>query len=396
MNSKKSSHHIGRWLVYGGAVLLIALIAIGLQPQPAPVELAKASVGVLRATVSEEGKTRIKQRYMVTAPVTGQLRRIPYKPGAEAITGKTVIAVIDPLTPAMLDERTRAATEARRQTALANVNKAQVAKDYTASELKRVEQLYAQKTTAAQELDAARYQVNTATQELESALGTLRQVEAELAEFAALTSAGPEQKTRPPVEILAPSSGRILHVLEESVRVVSSGTPLVEIGDPADLECVIEVLSRDGAIIAPGTKVELEQWGGNEPLIGKVRLIEPAAFTKISALGVEEQRVNVVVDFVTPLAQRRNLGDNFRVEGRIIIWEASQALKVPTGALFRRGSSWATFVIVDGRAHLRQVQIGRSSGIEAQILEGLKDGEEVILYPGDRIQEGQRVRQVKI
>jgi len=159
---------------------------------------------------------------------------------------------------------------------------------------------------------------------------------------------------------------------------------------------VVEVLSRDGAAIAPGTKVEFEQWGGDQPLIGRVRLVEPAAFTKISALGVEEQRVNVVADLVTPLEARRNLGDNFRVEAKIIVWEASSALKVPAGALFRQGEQWATFVLENGTARLRPVKVGRASGTETQILEGLKPGEEVIVYPGSRVKDGQRVRPIKI
>ena len=166
--------------------------------------------------------------------------------------------------------------------------------------------------------------------------------------------------------------------------------------DPADLEAIIEVLSRDGAAIAPGAKVELEQWGGGAPLAGRVRLVEPAAFLKVSALGVEEQRVNVVVDLLTPYEQRRNLGDNFRVEARILVWEAEQALKVPAGALFRRGQNWAAFVLTGGRAELRRVQVGRTSGSEMQVLDGLKAGEDLILYPGDRIHEGKRVKPVQI
>jgi len=185
-------------------------------------------------------------------------------------------------------------------------------------------------------------------------------------------------------------------VFEESTRVVGAGTVLLDVGDPANLEAIIEVLSRDGVAIAPGAKVELEQWGGGPPLEARVRLVEPAAFLKISALGVEEQRVNVVVDFVTPYEQRQNLGDNFRVEARIVVWEASQALKVPAGALFRRSQAWAAFVLTGGRAELRRVQVGRSSGSEMQILDGLKEGEEVILYPGDRVHQGERAKPIQI
>jgi HlyD family secretion protein len=220
----------------------------------------------------------------------------------------------------------------------------------------------------------------------------LRQAEAELAEF---TGAVPTE-SRPPIEVKSPANGRVLHVFEESSRVVLAGTPLVELGDPADLEAVIEVLSRDGATIPPGTKVELHQWGGREPLEARVRLVEPAAFTKVSALGVEEQRVNVVADIVTPVAQRGNLGDNFRIEGRIITSETNNALKILSGAVFRRGQQSAVFLVRDGRAHLQVVRTGLNSGTEIQILDGLKEGDEVIVYPGDRVQERQRVRPIKV
>ena len=188
----------------------------------------------------------------------------------------------------------------------------------------------------------------------------------------------------------------MLRVLEENARVVTAGTPLLEIGDPADLEVVIEVLSRDGASISPGAKVEFDQWGGAEPLLGKVRLVEPAAFTKVSALGVEEQRVNVVADLVTPPSQRAQLGDQFRVEARIIVWESKDVLKIPAGALFRQGNDWATLVLADGRAQLRLVKIGRTSGTATQILDGLNEGDQVVLYPGSRVRAGQRVTPIQI
>ena len=235
----------------------------------------------------------------------------------------------------------------------------------------------------------------SALKEETAAQSALRQAEAELAEFSSATA----QETGslcPAREIKAPASGRVLRVFEENTRVVTAGTPLVEIGDPADLEVVIEVLSRDGAEIAPGAKVEFEQWGGTEPLIGHVRLVEPAAFTKVSALGVEEQRVNVIADLLTPLEQRKNVGDNFRVEARIIVWENSDALKVPAGALFRQGDQWATFVVIDGSSRLRVVKAGRSSGTETQILQGLEPGDKVILYPGSRVHDGQRVTPIRI
>lgn len=381
-----------RWLPYVGAVLVIALIVAGLWPQPVPVEIAQASIGLLRTTVNEEGKTRIRQRYTVSAPVMGQLRRIPFKAGAEVKAGETILAVIDPLTPAMLDERSRSAAAARRDAAAANVERARATRQFAENELRRTEKLAAEKTVSPQELEYAQWRATSAEKELAAAESTLREAEVELAEFTTALSGA----ARTPVEVKSPASGRVLRVFEESARVVASGAPLLEVGDPSDLEAVIEVLSRDGAAIQPGAKVELEQWGGSEPLQGRVRLVEPAAFTKVSALGVEEQRVNVVVDIVTPVEQRGSLGDQFRVEGRIITSEIADALKAPSGAVFRRGQRSFVFVLRDGRAQLRPVTIGRSSGVEVQILDGLKEGDEVIVYPGDRVNSGQRVRPIQV
>ena len=392
---RATNRHTRRWLPYAGAVVLVALITAGLWPRPIPVETARVVVGTLRATVNEEGKTRIKQRYVVSAPVAGQMRRIPFKAGAEVKADETVLAVIDPLSSTLLDARTRTATEAKRDTAIANVEKARAGQHYAASELRRQEKLYAEKMISVQELETGQLREASAAKEQAAAESALRQAEAELAEFAGIASVG-TNTVLDPVQVKAPANGRVLRVFEENARSVAAGAPVMEIGDPADLEVVVEVLSRDGAAIPPGTPVELEQWGGGEPLQAKVRLVEPAAFTKVSALGVEEQRVNVVADLLTPPDQRRNVGDAFRVEARIIVWEARDTLKAPVGALFRKGEQWAAFVVADGRARLRMVKAGRSSGTETQVLEGLKQGEEVILYPGSRVRNGQRVTPVTL
>jgi len=391
----RAQRHARRWLPYAGLLALGIIIVLGLRRPPVPVETAPVSVGALRTSVNEEAKTRIRQRYLVSAPVTGQLRRLPFKVGADVQAGQTVVAVIDPIPPALLDARTRSLAEARRETAVANLDKARAALAFAASELGRFEKLHTEKAVSVQELEAAQWRQASAAKEQAAAESALRLAEAELAEFN--PSIDPQTKPlRAPTEVKAPASGRVLRVFEENSRVVAAGTPLMDIGDPADLEVVVEVLSRDGAAIAPGTRVELEHWGGGETLVARVRLVEPAAFTKVSALGVEEQRVNVIADLLTPPEQRRSLGDNFRVEARIIVWETDRALKAPAGALFRRGDQWAAFVVTNNQAHLRPVKAGRSSGTETQILEGLREGEEVILYPGDRVQDGQRVKTIRI
>ena len=389
------NHPRRRWVPYWGAIVLIGLLVAGLWPKPIPVEVAVASVGTLRATVNEEGKTRIKQRYVIAAPVSGQLRRIPFKPGAEVRASETVLAVIDPSSPTLLDPRARASAQARRETASANLEKARFTHQFAASELRRFEKLYAEQTVSVQELETAQMRAATAAKEEAAAESALRQAEAELAVFA-MPAVGDTNGVCVPQEVKSPVSGRVLKVFEESSRVVTAGTPLLEVGDPTDLEIVIEVLSRDGAVITPGTRVEFDQWGGDQPLIGRVRLVEPAAFTKVSALGVEEQRVNVIADLLTAPEARGNVGDNFRVEARIIVWEANDALRIPTGALFRQADQWAAFVLDSGRARLRLLKVGRSSGTETQILEGLKPGEQVIIYPGSRVHDGQRVKPIKV
>jgi HlyD family secretion protein len=392
-----------RWLPWVLGLGLIVALGFGLRPKPAPVETALATTGPLRATVSEEGKTRIKQRYVVSSPVTGQLRRVPFKPGATVAAGD-VVAAIEPMAASPLDSRTRALAEARRESAVATLEKTRAAYALAVNELKRVQRMFDAGTVSPQDLEGSQLRETAASREVVAAEGTLRAVEAELAvgNLGGPVSrpAAVGREADPPVnaliEVRAPAAGRVLHVFQESERPVTAGTPLLDVGDPTDLEVVIELLSRDGAALTPGARVELDQWGGPKPLEARVRLVEPAAFTKISALGVEEQRVNVVADIVTPVAERATLGDNFRVEGRVIIWESDKVLKVPVSALFRRGNESAVYVVRSGKAVLVPVEAGRSSGSEVQITKGLDEGEEVILYPGDRVTEGQRVSPVKI
>jgi HlyD family secretion protein len=345
--------------------------------------------------VSEEGKTRVKQRFTVSAPIIGRLRRVTLKAGAEIQTGYTVLAIIDPISPALLDVRSRVQAEARRDSARASLDKASQSHRFAESELRRFEKLFSEKAVSLQEFEPVQWRETSTARDVAAAESALRQAEAELAIY----ESGPDtaaRQERAPIEVRAPVSGRVLRVLEESSRVVAAGTPLIEVGDPTDLEVVVEVLSRDGVAIAPGARMELDQWGGSFPLQARVRMVEPAAFTKVSALGVEEQRLNVVADIITPPADRTSLGDNFRVEARIVTWEAQEALKVPSGALFRRGDQWGAFVVQGGRARLRSVKAGRSTGTETHVLEGLKPGERVILYPGDRVRDGQRVKPITV
>jgi HlyD family secretion protein len=381
-----------------GGLLLVALVVIGLWPRPIQVEVARISRGPLIITVDEEGMTRVKNRYVISAPVAGQLRRIDWKAGAMVEAGQTILAVLETSGADFLDARTLAQAEARvraadaaRQAALAQRDRAQASAKMFASDFERVKVLRERQVLSAQEFDSAQMRAETATQDTRAAEFALKVAEFELQQARALLTRGQQGESAEPLIIKSPVSGRILRVLQESARVVPAGFALVEVGDPTDLEVRIEVLSRDGVAILPGARVILEQWGGTKPLNARVRLVEPSAFTKISALGVEEQRVYVIADFTDPLEQRATLGDNYRVEARIVTAEIPDALRAPSGALFQRGGEWQAFVVETNRARLRTVRAGRSSGVQVEVLSGVNENDPVIVYPGDKVQDGTRV-----
>jgi len=382
-----------------GAVVLVALIVIGLWPRPVPVEVAAVSRGTFIVTVDEEGMTRVKNRYLVSAPVAGQLRRIDWKAGAVVESGRTVLAVLETSGADFLDARSQAQAEARvraaeaaREAALARRDRADAAAKMFSADFARVKALRDQKVLSPQEFDAAQMRAETGAQDARAAEFAFKVAEFELQQARALLTREQPGGGAEPLIITSPVNGRILRVFQESGRVVPAGFALMEVGDPSDLEVRIEVLSRDGVAIAPGARVMLEQWGGPEPLNARVRLVEPSAFTKISALGVEEQRVYVIADFTDPLERRATLGDSYRVEARIVIGENANALRAPAGALFQRSGAWRTFVVDAGRARLREVTIGRGNGVEFEVVDGVQEGSRVIVYPGDKVADGTRVR----
>jgi HlyD family secretion protein len=385
-------------------LLLVVLIVIGLWPKPIPVEIGTVKRTHLVVTVDEEGMTRVKNRYVVSSPVAGQLRRIDWKAGAVVEAGKTVLAVMETSGADFLDARSQAQAEARvraaeasRAAATAQRERARATAKMFADDLARLQQLYKEKGLSTQEFDAAQLRATTAAQDERAAEFGAQVAEFELQQARAVLTRGTAGNTAgaEPLVITSPINGRILKVYQESARVVPSGFPLLEIGDPTDLEARIEVLSRDGVAVRPGARVILEQWGGPEPLTARVRLVEPSAFTKISALGVEEQRVYVIADFTDPVERRSTLGDNFRVEARIVTWEGD-VLAAPAGALFQRGSAWRTFVADGGRAEIREVKIGHSNGIETEILDGLRENDRIVVYPGDKVVAGTRIRPIEV
>jgi len=393
-----------RWLPYVGGVLLLALIVAGLWPKPLPVETVPAALGPLRVTVDDEGQTRVRNRYVISSPAGGQLRRIELKAGAEVVAGQTIVAILETGGSDLLDARSQAQAEARilaaesaREQAAAQQERATATLALARADLARARLLAAQSVISQQDLDVALTREITAAQEARAAGFGLQVAEYELEQARAVLGRGAASGgAASTLVITSPVSGRVLRVLQESARMVPSGYPLLEVGDPTDLEVRVEVLSRDGVRVRPGARVLLEQWGGDRPLEARVRWVEPAAFTKISALGVEEQRVYVIADFVDSVEARPTLGDGYRVEARIVISEEASVLQVPAGALFQREGRWQTFVVEGGRSRLRTVGVGRSNGIQTEITDGLTEGEAVIVYPGDRVEDGSRVRTIEV
>ena len=395
-----------RWLPWAGGAVAALLIVVGLWPRALPVELVRAERGVLRVTIDEEGQTRVRNRYVVASPAAGQLRRIALKPGDSVRAGETVLAELETGGADLLDARSLAQAEARVRAAenalaaeRARSEGADASRKLAKTELGRVRELADKRLVSLQELDAAETRATTAAQEARAAYFAVQVAEFELEQARATLLRGADAETAasgPALAIKAPVDGVVLRVFQESARRVAGGAELLELGDPTDLEVRVEVLSRDGVAVAPGAAVMLERWGGEGVLNARVRRVEPAAFTKVSALGVEEQRVNLLADFTDPVERRAALGDGFRVEARIVTWEASDVLRVPAGALFQRDGEWRVFVVEGGRARLRAVEVGRSNGVDTQVLDGLREGETVVVYPGERIADGARVRALEV
>ena len=379
-----------------------ALLVWAFRPVPVRVETAKAARGPLMVTVDHDGRTRVKDRYIVSSPLAGRLQRMTLRAGDSVEAGKTLLAVIDPGDPELLNPRALAQAEARVKAAEAGVRQAEAqhARMKTMLEFAKSES-NRRKTTArlgassASDLDAAEHEEQAAQEELRSAefASQVSQFELEQAR-AALTftkpATGGEAKV-PRFEIPAPISGKVLRVLEESSTMVTPGTRLLELADTTELEIEVDILSASAVSVQPGARVIVEHWGGGNPLEARVRLVEPSAFTKVSALGIEEQRVNVIADFTSPPGERATLGDGYRIEARIVLWESDSVLKIPSGALFQEAGEWSVFAVEAGRAALRKVTIARQNDLEAQIESGLAEGEEVIVYPSDRVESGVRV-----
>jgi HlyD family secretion protein len=381
--------------------LITFLVAWGLyqgfRPQPLEVDIGNASRGPLRVTVEQEGRTRVIDRYVVAAPVNGYARRIRFDVGDTVEQGTTLVE-LEPLRAEVIDARRHVETEARIAATESSVSAAQQRENAAASnaklpekELRRLRSLrprgfviaaaedraVSEAERNAAELRSARFAVATASHELEAARTPLK--------YAASGT------TTDLVDIRAPVTGRALKIPRKSEGTVMAGQSLIEIGDPRTLEVEVDVLSTDAVSLHIGTRVIIKSWGGVEPLEGVVRKIDPSGFTKVSALGVEEQRVWVIIAFTSPRELWQRLGDGYRVEAGFILWDAGDVLQIPASALFRHGNGWAAYTVEQGKAVIRNVNIGQRNGLNAQVVNGINASEKVILHPDDRVREGVRV-----
>jgi HlyD family secretion protein len=392
----------GRWvLLFAVGAAVVLAVAYGLIPRPVPVDVAKVARGPLRVTVEEEGKTRVKDRFVISAPVTGYVRRIGFHVGDNVVRGQ-VLAQLEPVWPSVLDTRSRAEAKAMEEAAKAALDAAEenagvsaAADDYAQARYERTKKLHESGFASRDELErtesearqarsarlSSKFAVEGARYDLDAARTRLKYFHGE----------GGGSLARS-VSVRTPVKGSVLGISHKNEGVVEAGRPLIEIGDPRALEVEVDVLSTDAVRIRPGTSVLFHRWGGDAPLEGEVRTVEPAGFTKISALGVEEQRVLVIADITSPSALWERLGDGYRLEASFLLWEGDDVLQVPASALFRYGDGWAVFTQEGGKAKRRLVEVGHRNGLVAQIISGVEEGGMVITHPSDQIEDGTRVR----
>lgn len=381
------------------AIILTILLVLAFRPRPVLVDLAGVSQGPLTVAVRDEARTRVRDIYVVSAPVAGRLLRVGNRAG-ERIEAGAVIALIQPAPPTLVDERSRRelqaairAAEAAGALARAELDRAEAQLAHARLEAERAETLFAATVASRSALDRARLEVRTAVAARDNARAGVDVREANLqAARARLAEPASSGETGRTIVVRAPAGGRILRVLQESESVVAQGAPLVELGDAGDLEIVAELLSSDAARIRAGAPVLVEAWGDGAPIHGRVRQVEPFGFRKVSALGVEEQRVNVIIDPVAPPAAWTAVGHGYRVEVAVTVWRSESTVRAPVAALFRLRGRWAVFKIEKGRARLQLVEIGQDNGDLAEIRSGLRPGERVVLHPNASLADGARVR----
>ena len=369
-----------------GAIVLLSLV-YGFMPKPVPVDVVIAKRGPLRVTVEEEGRTRVKDRFVLSAPISGYMRRIDIDVGDPVNKGQRVV-LLEPLRSTILDPRSRAEAEAAVASAQAALvaaeekeNAAAADAEYAKVKLERNRKLYEGAYVARDTIDQAESDAKRAEAIHLSSRAAVIAAKADLERARTSLGYSAAKKSVPvgeAVEVRSPVSGKVLKLHRESEGVVNAGDPLLDIGNPRNMEVKVEVLSADAVKIRKGTPVLFERWGGEKPLAGKVRVVEPAGFTKISSLGVEEQRVLVIANFTSPPEDWEGLGDAYRLDTSFIIWEAADVLQAPASSLFRKGEGWAVFVVENKKARLRAVEVGQRNGLTAELISGLREGETII------------------
>lgn len=378
-----------RRVVLGAAAVAVTILIVrALRPAPQLVEAIAASRGPLRVTIDEEGRTRVRDRYLLVAPAAGRVERITLDEGAKLRRGDTVArlfaALLDPRARQEAAARLQAADDAQRA-AHAAVEQTRAARDQARRERARAESLFAKNLVAAEQRERAALADTTATRQFEAADFRAQAAAHDVDQARAALIGG---NGRGVLQLVSPVRGQVLRIPERSERVVAAGEPLVEIGDPSRLEVVVDLLSEDAVKVEPGDQMIVEAWGGDRPLEAHVRLVEPSGFTKVSALGVEEQRVNVIADLDdTP----PRLGDGYRVEAKVVLWQGAAVLKIPASALIQDGVRWQVFLVQTGRARLREIQVGHRNAFEAEVTGGLSAGDLVIPHPTDKLSDGIRV-----
>lgn len=388
-----------RWLLGGAVALLLAsAAALLLWPRPAPVEVAVVAEGPIAETIADQGFARVREAYLVAAPVAGQLERVELHVGDRVEAGRTVVATIRPPGVDLLDPRARSSAEAAVAAATAAVKAAAAQRDQLVAEARRLDADFARISALAEKGYASKQALESADAERSAARAGVRvaasQLDVRRSELKAAQAAliGPDGVGAGRVEVRSPASGYVTRVLQESERTVAAGSPLVEVSDRQGLEAAIEFLSQDAVKLREGMPAVIYDWGGPATLAATVRRIEPQAFTKVSALGVEEQRVLVFLQITAPAADWSRLGPGYRLWGRVTLRSAPKALKVPVGALVRNRGAWAVFAAEGGRARLKTIEVGALTDREAEVTRGLRAGEQVVVFPSDRVRDGARIR----
>jgi HlyD family secretion protein len=398
-----TSKWIKRLLTLLIAASIAAVFVWLMWPQPLLVDVAKASYGQMEVTVDEEGVNRIREIYVISAPVSGQVGRASVKVGDKVVAGVTPITTVRSSAPIMIDARTRQelslaveAAKAAQDIAERSVEQAERELSFAELELQRAGYLASRSAIQVTVFEQRKFAADIAKQRLQIAKSQLdlRQHEleiaqAKLAEPLQNAKAASEQKCC--IDLTSPADGVVLTVKTENEQVVPAGTPLVEIGNPLESEIAVDLLSSDAVNIKLGALASIVGWGGRVPLKARVTKIEPSAFTKISALGIEEQRVKTVLEIINPAGDYNGLGHQFRVLARIMTWQSDHVLQIPVSALFRSNGNWAVFKIENGTAKLAEVVPGHMTADHAEILEGLLEGEQLIVHPSDEIENGSKV-----